>query len=150
MIRDPGIKPSRCSRREQVLDGFGTLPKTNMLPLKIDHSKRKLVFQPSIFGCYVSFRECSYCYFSSFWNILQHILFGSKPWCPIFMEHGARLWFPFVPGKIPGHQPNSPRIRILFFVQAKWPSPFYARVWVNLHWQWKHLKMVGRWNFPLG
>ena len=26
-------------------------------PLKIDHPKRKLVFQPSIFKCYVSFRE---------------------------------------------------------------------------------------------
>ena len=25
--------------------------------LKIDHPKRKLVFQPSIFRCYVSFRE---------------------------------------------------------------------------------------------
>ena len=29
--------------------------------LKIDHPKRKLVFQPSIFRGYVSFREGSYC-----------------------------------------------------------------------------------------
>ena len=35
-----------------------TLPETNSLHLKIDHPKRKLVFQTSIFRCYVSFREC--------------------------------------------------------------------------------------------
>ena len=34
-----------------------TPPKTNGSPLKIGHPKRKLVFQPSIFRCYVSFRE---------------------------------------------------------------------------------------------
>ena len=34
-----------------------TLPETNSSPLKIGHPKRKLVFQPSIFRCYVSFRE---------------------------------------------------------------------------------------------
>ena len=33
-----------------------TLPETN-IALKIGYSKRKLVFQPSIFRCYVSFRE---------------------------------------------------------------------------------------------
>ena len=36
------------------------LPETNSLPLKIDHpkrNKRKLVFQPSIFRCYVSLPE---------------------------------------------------------------------------------------------
>ena len=32
------------------------LPKTNSSPLKIGHPKRALVFQPSIFRCYVSFR----------------------------------------------------------------------------------------------
>ena len=37
-----------------------TLPKTNSSPLKIGHPKRKLVFQPSIFRCHVSFREGSY------------------------------------------------------------------------------------------
>ena len=35
-----------------------TLPETNIYHLKIDHPKRKLVFQPSIFSCCVSFREC--------------------------------------------------------------------------------------------
>ena len=34
-----------------------TPPETNSSPLKIGHPKRKLVFQPSIFRCYVSFRE---------------------------------------------------------------------------------------------
>ena len=37
-----------------------TLPETNGLPLKIGHPKRKLVFQSSIFRCYVSFREGKY------------------------------------------------------------------------------------------
>ena len=36
-----------------------TLPETNGSPLKIGHPKRKLVFQPSISRCYVSFRECN-------------------------------------------------------------------------------------------
>ena len=31
-------------------------------PLKIDHPKRKLVFQPSIFGCYVRFKEDTSCF----------------------------------------------------------------------------------------
>ncbi len=34
-----------------------TLPKTNSVPSKIGHPKRKFIFQPSIFGGYVSFRE---------------------------------------------------------------------------------------------
>ena len=34
-----------------------TPPKTNSSPLKIGHPKRKLVFQPSIFRCHVSFRD---------------------------------------------------------------------------------------------
>ena len=34
-----------------------TLPETNSSHLKIGYPKRKLVFQPSIFKCYVSFRE---------------------------------------------------------------------------------------------
>ena len=41
-----------------VFSTNGTLPKTNSLPLKIGHPNRKLVFQPSIFRGYVSFREC--------------------------------------------------------------------------------------------
>ena len=36
------------------------LPETNSLHLKIGHPKRKLVFQPFIFRCYVSFREGIY------------------------------------------------------------------------------------------
>jgi len=36
------------------------LPETHSSPLKIGHPKRKLVFQPSIFRCYVSFRESNY------------------------------------------------------------------------------------------
>jgi len=34
-----------------------TLPETNSSRLKMGHLKRKLVFQPSIFRRYVSFRE---------------------------------------------------------------------------------------------
>ena len=34
------------------------IPKTNSSPLKIKHPKRKVVFQPSIFRCHVSFRGC--------------------------------------------------------------------------------------------
>ena len=37
--------------------GAFTLPETNFLHLKIGHPTRKLVFQPSIFRGYVSFRE---------------------------------------------------------------------------------------------
>ena len=35
-----------------------TLPKTNSSLLKMGLPKRKVVFQPSIFKCYVSFMEC--------------------------------------------------------------------------------------------
>ena len=61
-----------------------TLPETNSLPLKIGHPKRKLVFQPSIFRCYVSFREGN-----GFWTPI-HEGFGSddfpssKRWCSVF------------------------------------------------------------------
>ena len=34
-----------------------TLPETNSSPLKMGLPNRKVVFQPSIFGCYVSLRE---------------------------------------------------------------------------------------------
>ena len=43
-----------------------TLPETNSSPLKMGHPKRKLVFQPSIFRCYVSFRECKVSSFEGF------------------------------------------------------------------------------------
>ena len=35
----------------------GTLPETNSLPLKMVVSNRNILFQASIFRCYVSFRE---------------------------------------------------------------------------------------------
>ncbi len=39
-----------------------TLPKTNSSPLKIGYPKKDtIVFQPSIFGCYVSFKEGIFC-----------------------------------------------------------------------------------------
>ena len=47
------------SKRRQGLYLVYTIPKTNSSPLKMSHPKRKLVFQPSIFSCYVSFREGS-------------------------------------------------------------------------------------------
>ena len=50
IIEDPIIELNRC------IDSLKH-PETNSLHLKIGHPKRKLVFQPSIFGCYVSFRE---------------------------------------------------------------------------------------------
>ena len=39
-----------------------TLPETNSSPLKIGLPNRKVVFQPSIFRGYVSFREGIYIY----------------------------------------------------------------------------------------
>ena len=48
------------SRQKAKLRSLGvkvTLPETNSSPLKIGLPNRKVVFQPSIFGCYVSFRE---------------------------------------------------------------------------------------------
>ena len=36
---------------------MSTLHETNSSHLEIGHAKRKLVFQPSIFKCYVSFRD---------------------------------------------------------------------------------------------
>ena len=41
----------------KTLEEKTTLPKTNSSPLKIGHPKMKLVFQPSIFMCHVSFRR---------------------------------------------------------------------------------------------
>ena len=38
-----------------------TLPETNSSPLKIGLPNRKVVFQPSIFRGYVSFREANLC-----------------------------------------------------------------------------------------
>ncbi len=51
-----------CSKTREFQDTFPkiTLPKTNIAPE--DHPKRELVIQPSIFGCYVSFRE-GICFF---------------------------------------------------------------------------------------
>ena len=37
--------------------GYPTLSETNSSHLKIGHPKRKLLFQPFIFRCYVGFRE---------------------------------------------------------------------------------------------
>ena len=62
---DPMIRPSLLSASLQLEEGFATflrrardtLPETNSSPLKMGHPKRKLVFQPSIFRGYVSFRE---------------------------------------------------------------------------------------------
>ena len=51
-----GLSGSRLSIWAIHVD---TLPKTNSSPLKIGHPKRKLVFQSSIFRCYVGFREGS-------------------------------------------------------------------------------------------
>ena len=52
----------------------GTLPKTNSSPLKIGHPKRKLVFQPSIFRCHVSFREGR-----SLYSMAQYGCYFQKP-----------------------------------------------------------------------
>ena len=48
-----------------------TLPETNSSHLKIGHPKRKLVFQPSIFKGYVSFREGK-----NSGNQVKHVLFS--------------------------------------------------------------------------
>ena len=62
------------------LDLFCTLPETNGSPLKIGFPKRKVVFQPSIFRCYVSFREgrwflffCSDVEFRKRWSFQTNI-----------------------------------------------------------------------------
>ena len=43
--------------------GHATLPETNGSPLKMGFSNRKVVFQPSMFRCYVSFRDMLVCFF---------------------------------------------------------------------------------------
>ena len=50
-------KVSPCLVQGFSIGWWYTLPKTDSLHLKIGHPKRTLVFQPSIFRCYVSFRE---------------------------------------------------------------------------------------------
>ena len=50
-----------------------TLPETNTSPLQGSHPKRKLVFQPSIFRCYVSFREGVYIYIFIYLSIYLFI-----------------------------------------------------------------------------
>ena len=55
-------KKHTCSRARPVFvlpTKIPTLPETNSSHLKIGHPKRKLLFQPSIFRGYVSFRESS-------------------------------------------------------------------------------------------
>ena len=62
---NPGLDESKLLGAELgAPHAIGTLPETNSSPLKIDHPKRKLVFQPSIFRGYVSFREGN-----RFWNM---------------------------------------------------------------------------------
>ena len=67
-----------------------TLPETNSSHLKIGHPNWKVVFQPSIFRCYVSFRECSYIYIVQLYsfiitiescNYLSPSLFPRLPLC---------------------------------------------------------------------
>ena len=55
-------------------------PWTNSSPAKIGHLKRKLVFQSSIFRCYVSCREgiCSYIWWHS--QRTSHLLFSVYPY----------------------------------------------------------------------
>ena len=43
-----------------------TLPETNSSHLKIGHPKTKVVFQPSIFRCYLSFREGNWVFCSPY------------------------------------------------------------------------------------
>ena len=77
-----GFCPHRCGFRAPPDLGFGqlsvlnTLPETNSSPMKIGLPNRKVVFQPSIFRGYVSFREGSI-YQSN--HIKQHLLFFVYP-----------------------------------------------------------------------
>ena len=50
-----------------------TLPETNGLPLKIGLPNRKVVFQPSIFRGYVSFREGIYAKFPFIGSIARNL-----------------------------------------------------------------------------
>ena len=64
--------------------GHCTLPETNMVPdNRPGHPKRKVVFQPSIFRWYVSFRECDLSLFSEL--KFQRITKSSSMW---FTEKG--------------------------------------------------------------
>ena len=56
ILRDPYKSCSSVDFKAQSFVDLGTLPETNIV-LQIHHPKRKLVFQPSIFRRYVSFRE---------------------------------------------------------------------------------------------
>ena len=72
-------------------DGKDTLRETNSLPLKIGHPKRKLVFQPSIFRCHVSFREGVI-----YWHFSQQkcvtVMIWSPPGCCFKGLAGRESW----------------------------------------------------------
>ncbi len=88
-----------------------SLKLTASSPLKIGHSKRKLVFQPSIFRCYVSFREgnCLLKYNSSWptfrkahrcWrkdgiakNSIAHVLRSSISWDTLDLKKDHAIVF---------------------------------------------------------
>ena len=63
-------QPGHSHPSEMLLASRATLPETNSSPLKMGHPKRELVFQPSIFRCYVSFREGIY---TSLWLLPMRI-----------------------------------------------------------------------------
>ena len=50
-------RSSQSEKLWQQKKGTSTHPETNSSPLKLGFPKRKLIFQPSIFRGYVSFRE---------------------------------------------------------------------------------------------
>ena len=71
-----------------------TLPETNSSPLKIGHPKRKLVFQPSIFGSYVSFREGRVDFFHQKKQMLRRATFflGLQTERCVFFLGGRSHW----------------------------------------------------------
>ena len=65
----------------QWLDENSGVPKThlatNVAPARLRHPKKRFIFQPSIFRCYVSFREGTFSFRMAFFLSLRQCLFES-------------------------------------------------------------------------
>ena len=69
-LKQKGDIPANSKPRKSTKALFQlTLPETNSSHLKIGHPRRKVVFQPSIFRCYVRFPRCiSFKKYVAFWG----------------------------------------------------------------------------------
>ena len=93
-----------------------TLPETNSSPLKIGFPKRKSVFQPYIFRCYVGFKEGILLkeFLSGLRSSFHHWHHLPAPGSWRFSSNTAwAVWF-VVTEKNPGHQ------RVIFWTMGSW------------------------------